>query len=654
MFKPVDLTRVRVVCSKRRVEDVVAALYDFGVIEVKRASVFSQSNKPLPVFKDISDLLISLRSVEKQLEAVQVDGKRAPVSSANGSGSNGFPELTASISEARSIPLAKFSELQASLSVLSSEKSDLQARLNELRLFKGVGVKPSLIYSSSRLHFVFISIVGVNDVLSKGVARLGGELVQGKEWVLVAVPSANTEKLGALVSSLALKAIAIPRVQEESFAHAFDGVQARLNTIDGELREAQSAVEEFKKQHFSKIVFLRKALEFEARKAELPALFGESAALVAVEGWVPEKLYATLQATLNSSFKEAIVVEKIFGSSRHGLIGHGKEEEDAAPVLLKNNVVVQPFEFLTRFFSLPGAHDIDPTPFVALSFPIFFGMILGDIGYGLVALALAFVLKSKFKEGFYASVAGMMFLSALTTIFFGFVFGEFLGSEHVLGFELHPIIHRIEEEGLQELMSLSVLVGFIHLALGFAIGAVSNAVEKHYKHALAKTAWLVLELSLISFLTLSVDVSFFELLKPLAHLLPGIVWGVLALASLLAIGLSEGFTALFELPGLFANLFSYLRLMALGVAGAILALIISKIPLNTSFTDAWSVISFVLFLALFTFAHIVSLLLGMFESSIQSLRLHYVEFFSKFYRGGGVAFTPLVEKKLRKFMNQLR
>ncbi len=120
------------------------------------------------------------------------------------------------------------------------------------------------------------------------------------------------------------------------------------------------------------------------------------------------------------------------------------------------------------------------------------------------------------------------------------------------------------------------------------------------------------------------------------------------LLALAGIAFFEGPTALVELPGLFANLFSYLRLMALGLSGVIIAGIINQIKLDPSTIyahgfNAGALATFLIFGAIFVASHLGALALGLFESFIQSLRLQYVEFFSKFYKGGGVAFAPLRE-----------
>ncbi len=222
---------------------------------------------------------------------------------------------------------------------------------------------------------------------------------------------------------------------------------------------------------------------------------------------------------------------------------------------------------------------------------------------------------------------------------FGYVFVEFLGGESLLGYPLTPFIHRLEGEGLIQLMQLSLLFGFLHLGLGFLIGALVAYKEHHHRHAAAKVAWLAFLVSIVSYLSAVVHIEALGVFKPLAGIL-GESWLFVSGLSVLVLFLTEGIAALFELPGVIGNLVSYLRIMALGIVGVVLAGMVNKIPLTFS-TDPAGFLSFVVFALAFVAGHAFALILGIFESSIQSIRLHYVEFFTKFYHGGGIAFHPV-------------
>jgi V/A-type H+-transporting ATPase subunit I len=138
-------------------------------------------------------------------------------------------------------------------------------------------------------------------------------------------------------------------------------------------------------------------------------------------------------------------------------------------------------------------------------------------------------------------------------------------------------------------------------------------------------------------------VVFLELIAPAAKMVGALPLGLLTLGSVVALAKLEGAAGLVEIPGLLSNVFSYLRLMALGVAGLVLAPIINQIPLdvNSVAQNPLNIIPFLLFAVMFAVFHMLHLLLATVEGGIQSIRLQYVEFFSKFYKGGGIPFVPL-------------
>ncbi len=355
-------------------------------------------------------------------------------------------------------------------------------------------------------------------------------------------------------------------------------------------------------------------------------------------GWCWHKVVARLEAmgnALNKQLGRDLVIEKV-------------ETREDMRIMLNNPPLIRRFEFLVRFFSLPSASEYDPTLFIAITFPVIFGMILGDIGYGVLAMLLAILIYRGAKEGFYRSLAGMMLLSGFMTVVWGYIFGEFLGSDMMLGIKLHPYIER-GGAGVVMLMAAALIVGMIHLGAGLVIGFYTNLKHGHKEHAIAKACWLLVEIGFV--------------LVGLTLFAPGIFGSGLVAAGVVVLGILglikyEGARGVVEIPGLISNMLSYLRIMALGLSGVILAKLVNIIPVGAALDSLMhsvtagnpvgiilNIIPLVIFAVVFALGHAVALGLGLFESGIQSLRLHYVEFFSKFYHGGGAAFVPLRGKQ---------
>ncbi|MBI5635566.1 hypothetical protein HY993_01235, partial [Candidatus Micrarchaeota archaeon] len=427
----------------------------------------------------------------------------------------------------------------------------------------------------------------------------------------------------------------LPKISSNSFSQEIQSIQGELNHVNSRISELSKDEDNFKKSYGEKIVFLIGQLEAHALKAELPNKFSQTAYLEVIEGWVQKRFEQELIKMVSKTTENKVYVEKI-------------ESKEQPPVQLTNLMVVKPFEYLTRFFSLPNSSEGDPSVFLMVFFPLIFGMILGDIGYGFAGLVLSVFLFKKIKSGALHSLAGAVILASLWTILFGYIFGEIFGAEHFLNFTLHPIIER-GGESLNDLIILALVMGILHLATGLLLGVYYNVLHKHYSHAAAKAAWLVVEFSLVVIGLSAVSPS---TLGP--AFLYAAVGGILLATAVIV--KTEGVGGAFELPGMLANVLSYLRIMALGLSGVILSKIINQIPVGGMFESLVKSVSsgsidpvgvvialvmFVLVGAFFVFGHTIALVLGLFESSIQSLRLQYVEFFSKYYKGGGRPFSPL-------------
>jgi V/A-type H+-transporting ATPase subunit I len=271
------------------------------------------------------------------------------------------------------------------------------------------------------------------------------------------------------------------------------------------------------------------------------------------------------------------------------------------------------------------------------SFPIFFGFMLGDIGYGLVLLALFMVIRALYRESKeLAAMASILIMSAVASIVFGIVFGEFFGAEHIGGLELHPLIHRAQD--MRTLLYVAVAVGVIHITIALLIGFINE--YHHLRHSgkksglalwksfCAKISWLLL---LTSAGLLGVGYATHQQ----ALLIPA--WILLG-TSIVLIYIGEGIRGLVELPGILSNIMSYARLMALGVASAALAVVINNMAGQLfALGGVAGIIGGVLVLLV---GHLINFVLGIIGPFLHSLRLHYVEFFSKFYEGGGKPYKP--------------
>lgn len=345
--------------------------------------------------------------------------------------------------------------------------------------------------------------------------------------------------------------------------------------------------------------------------------------LSVIQGWTPCGENTNIQA----------IIKTIAGENYHLSFEEVKKEEiPDVPIKLENKGPAEAFDSITEMYSLPMYDEIDPTPLLTPFYMIFFGVMVADFGYGLVLLigsllALKFLKLEKSKRAF---VKFFMWLSAATCVsglIFGTAFGFDLEKYFGIGF-INP------SRDTNTLLMLSVGLGVIQILFGLLTKAYMLIRNKQYMFAFFDVgSWLML-------------------LSGLAMLLAGgtlkVIGIGLAIAGSIIIILTQGRAekttgaklgqgayALYGVTNYIGDLVSYTRLMALGVAGgsiaAALNLIIGMLPKGISFIIVAPLI--------FVLAHVFNMGLSLLGAYVHTARLQYVEFFSKFYEGGGRAFN---------------
>ena len=331
-------------------------------------------------------------------------------------------------------------------------------------------------------------------------------------------------------------------------------------------------------------------------------------------GWMPSDGVEALRRALVERHGEAMVVEE-----KEIL----RQELEDVPVVLRNPAYFRPFELLVRLLPTPRYTSIDPTPYIGIFFPLFFGMILGDVGYGLLLLAAAAGIVAFVKRRRTLRQAGQILLaSSLYTIVFGAVYGEFFGElgARWLGFE--PWLDR--RTAILPMLYFALAAGAVHVTVGLVLGFAASLKGHRTREAVARLASLLAMLCLAGVLA-----SYFA---PVAELMrKPLLTALLVIAPVLLF--TGGLLAPFELLRHVGNVISYARIMAVGLASVLLAYVANR--LAGAAGSAW------LGVAVAVLLHAFNIVLGVFAPTIHALRLHYVEFFSKFIETGGIKYQPL-------------
>lgn len=344
-----------------------------------------------------------------------------------------------------------------------------------------------------------------------------------------------------------------------------------------------------------------------------------------IKGYIPSHMVQEFKKVVSDSLNNSYYLE----------VRDADKDDENAPILLKNSRFSNAFESLTGMYSLPKYNEIDPTPLLAPFYLIFFGMMAADIGYGLVMLIGTFVALRiiDFPESTKNFIRFFYYLS-FSIIFWGAIFGSFFGGIIPMKGLMDPA------EDYQILLILSMVLGLIHIFFALGISAYLKIRDRQIKDAVYDVGFWYMALTGSILYLLSFLMSFSPLVKTvsLAIMVIGMVGIVLTGGrDSKSIGgkFAGGLYSLYGISGYVGDLVSYTRLMALGLAGGFIA---SAINMMAQMLASKGIIGIIFGAIVFVGGQMFNLGLSLLGAYVHAIRLTFVEFFGKFYEGGGVKF----------------
>jgi V/A-type H+-transporting ATPase subunit I len=633
------MKKIQVLGPKNDLQSVVDVLYHTGTIHLEDVSKtilpgdtilrkmdFTKAGELTNILMKIRGIFISLPKIaddiQKQARITEDLQKKSQVELIDRA------KYVVSVLESTTKDLAeRKSNLEYTLNALGRYEKiikKIQPLENQLPVLKGFEITVVLIQREFRdvLELVRNALV---EITRNQFELISADIDEATIATVIIFNKKYSEQVHSFIFSQNVNEVRMP---QEYLGKPFIEIlglitEKRDKTID-EMSVIDKQLENLSTEWYQELAVLKKVLEDRNEEAGVFGKFGQTEYTFLIEGWVPKKYLNRTKEALNKTFGSRVIVIEVEVSP---------EKMDDAPTFYDNPALVKPFEFLTNVVGMPKYREVDPSPLMAIFFPFFFGLMVGDIAYGAIILVFALVMKKIYKtEIWLQHLMDILIISSIPSIIFGFLFGELFGNFGEMMGWIHPVtflgITWNRMEAIVPLLLLAVAIGVFHVLLGLSIGTLNALTKKSKKHAIEKVGMIAM---IIGILLIAGAVM---KLIPAILLPPSVVIIVIALVMIIYGG---GVFGAFEIMSTAVNIISYARLMAIGMASVVLAVVANQLG---GMIDI-AVVGFLIAALL----HIINIVLAMFSPFLQSMRLHFVEFNSKFYEGGGKMYKPFMKEK---------
>ena len=525
----------------------------------------------------------------------------------------------------------KVKEKDIHLANLDNEKTKLEGEIDSLKPLEGLDVSFEELNSMNTPYFLGSVAKQYEDELVSRLSKGYIEIISRDNqdvYFLALANKEDKEEIEEVLRGFGFSAFKTERT--ETPIKVIHTNMDRIEKIEGEkflIKEELSALDE-------EVKYLELAYEYyhnEYTRTLVNTNFLKTDKVSLIQGWI----------AYSDNDELTRIVKDTLGEDYYLSFAEVKDEEiDDVPIRLKNNDLNKSFENITEMYSLPRYNEIDPTPLLAPFFLIFFGMMVADAGYGLLILIGSLVALKVFNlDDSQKQFAKFFMYLSIPTIIFGFIYGSFFGD--FINLDGVKLIDPSKD--VNTILVASVVFGVIQIFFGLGIKAYVLIRDGRPLDALYDVGSWVLTLVSIGVFAMGSG-SLATIGKY------GMIVGMIAIVltqgrHMKSVGgkLGQGLYALYGITGYVGDLVSYTRLMALGLAGGSIAgalnLIIGMFP---------TVALIILGPVIFILAHIFNLGLSLLGGYVHTCRLEYVEYFSKFYEGGGRPFEPF--KTLDKFI----
>ena len=647
MFKTARMRKIRIVTLDKYVAPTVDALHESGLIQVSDISESVQQDpelaesvipsKATPYTGKLSSLLMKTNGISELLGNSLSEGhglKDTIMSfiSPDMPVQKDIEKLdTAAFIEKAEETLAKVesktSVIEGKLSALDAETSELKSNKSLAKRLSNFDMDLALLKDSK---YTSITVGRINaestSEIKNELSNLTDELemftvpTDDGEIITVVTLKEFNDDVYSTLRKFDFEKIEIGNV-EGTPEHVISSADSRLLTIESERAAVKGELRAVAEQWDDEILALKEQLENEKDKNEILSSFVQTKDAYILEAWVPVKDTEKVEQLVESSSEGHCAFETIEIE--------GTDDEDV-PVLQQNGWYAKPFEYLVDMYSPVRYNEIDPTIFVALTFPFFFGFCLTDAVYGLVVSLIGVVLIKgigKVKESM-NSFGWILVWSGLWAVVLGLLTNGFIGDfpERIMGYRLPTVFAPVEAfKHPDTILIIAIAFGLLYTNLGFIVGAINNLRYGNVKEAIgSQICWFVFEAGIV-FLALGY-------LMPAIGMAGMALGGILILATIVMLIWANGAYGVMDIFGYMGDVLSYARLLALCLATGGIAMTVNILAAMIDSMVPFAGI--VLAVLIFIFGHIANFAFQVLGAFINALRLNYVEFFSQFFMSG--------------------
>lgn len=617
------MNKVTIIGTKDKQEEILKRLQKFGFFQVEDMSYLAQDEEFKDIFykqdknNEISSITQKLINTEKAITNVKKYYKsKKPMFV----GKEYYNEL--SIEDADNL----YNKVQ-NVNKISNLIEENTEKINTLRLEK-IGLEPWTNFSISadlkKINYIKIILGTVNLKCPKEKI----ENALNKEKVEFSINVINKDKHN-LYLSVTTKNEEINHVKrilkkfdfnEKEISLENETVTEKIQKIEEEIVELQKQIEENKaKIKLEPIKEYENLYDYYLGQKELKLIERNIVTTnntFYLEGWMPEG------CKINNN-KEFIIKVR------------PEEENEEVPVLVENHRIVEPFQSITNMYSVPNKHELDPNPVMAIFYILFFGLMLSDVGYGLLlTLGCLFLIKKKKYSRGEGKLVKLLTYCGISSVAWGIFFGSFFGDLIPIKGVLNPL------KDVMPVMGLALLLGIIHIYTGMFMKAIQLIKEKKIFDAICDVGFWYLLLTGVFLLVIPIvagDIGIFsEIGKYLAIIgLIGVVLTGGRKEKNIIKKCTKGVSSLYGITSYLSDVLSYSRLMALCLSTGVIAQVVNLLA---------GLVGPIPAILVGIIGHGFNLANSALGSYVHTSRLQYVEFFGKFYEGGGKEFTPFKYK----------